>query len=125
MSKAELTLPKSPVLDPTAQFIKELIKQRGTLKGRLTKLSVYVNSFENQFLDRAKRAELNLRMQGAANILSEFNNVQNKLDGVLPESQDDEQLDERESFESSLSLTAFNAPWRILNVFYIIAIKQT
>ncbi|CAH0715627.1 unnamed protein product, partial [Brenthis ino] len=100
MSKAELTLPKSPVLDPTAQFIKELIKQRGTLKGRLTKLSVYVNSFENQFLDRAKRAELNLRMQGAANILSEFNNVQNKLDGVLPESQDDEQLDERESFES-------------------------
>ncbi|XP_047538691.1 uncharacterized protein LOC125072209 [Vanessa atalanta] len=63
MSKPELIvpLPVSPLGDPTTQLIKELTKQRGSLK--------------------------------------DFNQVQNKLDEVLPESQSDEQLDERESFE--------------------------
>ncbi|XP_047543174.1 uncharacterized protein LOC125075505 [Vanessa atalanta] len=63
MSKPELIvpLPVSPLGDPTTQLIKELTKQRGSLK--------------------------------------DFNQVQNKLGEVLPESQSDEQLDERESFE--------------------------
>ncbi|CAH2227306.1 jg21693 [Pararge aegeria aegeria] len=100
MSKSDLLMPKSPLLDPTVQLIKELVKQIGILKGRLTKLSAYVTSFENQLLDRSKRAELNLRVQGAANLLSEFNQVQMKLDGVLPESDSEEQLEERECFEN-------------------------
>lgn len=100
MAKTNINLPKSPLLDPSEQLIKELVKQRGVLKGRLTKLSAYVNSFENQVLDRSKRAELNLRIQGASNLLSEFNQIQMKLDGVLPESDYDEQLEERECFEN-------------------------
>ncbi|XP_037295929.1 uncharacterized protein LOC119188381 isoform X2 [Manduca sexta] len=79
---------------------RELIRKRGVLKGRLTKFTKFVNSLDSSVaLTDQKREDLKLRIQGAANLFCEFNSVQSRIEECAPESDIDEQLTLRESFE--------------------------
>lgn len=73
--------------------INQLIKKRGILKGRLSKLQTYVQQFdESQSIDLIKG-----RLQTLEAIFSEFNQVQSELE--IHDDNVEEQLEYRDSFE--------------------------
>lgn len=81
--------------------IKNLNKLRGSIKGRLTVFKNYINSFPSVEISFTQRAELKLRLQGARNLFCEFNDVQNKIECILPVSELESQLSVREEFENN------------------------
>lgn len=82
--------------------IRDLVKKRGIIKGRLTKFANYVNSLNVDTLDDQQQCiDLKLRIQGATNLFSEFNNIQTDLEESVLDKDLDEQLTQRELFEDS------------------------
>ncbi|XP_047985748.1 uncharacterized protein LOC125225976 [Leguminivora glycinivorella] len=81
------------------KVLKDLIKKRGSVKGRLTKFIKYIETFDKG-LSVNQMAEVRLRTQGATGLYTEFNNIQSKIEDVLPETDLDAQLDARDEFEA-------------------------
>lgn len=81
--------------------IKLLNKKRGTVKGRLTYFNKYVSNLEGSELTASLRAELKLRIQGASSLYTEYLDIQNQLDEIVPDSELLSQLEARESFENT------------------------
>ncbi|KAL4721008.1 hypothetical protein ACJJTC_016779 [Scirpophaga incertulas] len=90
---------KSPLKHNNESLIKDLVKKRGVVKGRLTKFSNYLSLLKSETMSTQSRIDLKLRVQGAANLFNEFNIIQNKLEELA--SDVDEQLTQREIFEDS------------------------
>lgn len=88
--------PKSPLKSPLITQINALTRKRGVIKGRLSNLQKYVESFQ-QPLEANKILEFKLRIDSATSLLSEFNDLQSQIE----ESCDnlDEHLEYREQFE--------------------------
>lgn len=82
------------------EILRELIKKRGSIKGRLTKFKKYIESFQGQSLSVNQSAEIKLRMHAVMSLYAEFNKVQNRIEEVLPETQLDIQIDIRDGIES-------------------------
>ncbi|KAL0821094.1 hypothetical protein ABMA28_005724 [Loxostege sticticalis] len=100
-----MTSDKSPFklnLSPSDdEVLKALVKTRGIIKSRLTRLSNYVNNLVSQDLPIQKRIDLKLRMKATASLLSEFNDVQTQIEKTVPDADLDKQLTKREQFEDS------------------------
>ncbi|KAL4720865.1 hypothetical protein ACJJTC_016546 [Scirpophaga incertulas] len=97
---------KSPLKHNNESLIKDLVKKRGVVKGRLTKFSNYLSLLKSETMSTQSRIDLKLRVQGAANLFNEFNIIQNKLEELA--SDVDEQLTQREIFEDSYYETVIN-----------------
>lgn len=81
-------------------MLKELTKRRASIKGRLTVFKKFVNLFETEDnISSKKRAELKLRLQAAKSLYGDFNDVQNKIEAIITESESQQQLTIRELFE--------------------------
>ncbi|XP_045538252.1 uncharacterized protein LOC123721942 [Papilio machaon] len=93
---------KSPYKNTTdekaEQVIRDLIRKRGILKGRLTKFVNHLHSLVKP-LGQESRIDLKLRMDGAGILFSEFNSIQSKLEETVSECDIDEQLNQRQQFE--------------------------
>lgn len=86
----------------TNKLIRDLVKKRAIVKGRLTRFSNYLNTLKsNVVLSVQTRVDLKLRIQGASSLFSEFNNLQTQLEESVLETDLDEQLSQRELFEDS------------------------
>lgn len=81
-------------------MINQLSRRRGSIKCRLTNFRKFVDTFEGIELNETQRTELNLRMQGAQNLLVEFTKIQNHMENIVAESELENLLKNRESFES-------------------------
>ncbi|XP_059062082.1 uncharacterized protein LOC131854916 [Achroia grisella] len=100
MDQANLSVPvKSPTRSPNKTSELSLyIRKRGVIKGRLTKLDKYIESVLLQ-PSSFKKAEFKLRIQGASSLLTDFNEVQSKIEEYSDDI--DEQLEHREEFETN------------------------
>lgn len=79
--------------------IKQLIKKRATIKGKLTSFSTYLNSISaEQLRDLKIQIELNLRLDRIKNLYDEFDGFQSELEEIADDPV--EQCKEREAFES-------------------------
>lgn len=85
-------------------LFRELVKKRGILKGRLTKFAnylKYLQNNENAISSSRDRIDLKLRIKGASNLFTEFNDIQNQIEEMVYDSEVPDQLSNRESFENS------------------------
>ncbi|XP_045456989.1 uncharacterized protein LOC123667024 [Melitaea cinxia] len=80
--------------------ISELKKQRGNLKGRLTQFKKYLDSLPCNSISQIQVKEVKLRMQTAQDHFNTFNNIQNQIELILPESEYTANFEYVESFES-------------------------
>ncbi|CAG9138228.1 unnamed protein product [Plutella xylostella] len=85
----------------TEELIRNLVKKRGIIKGRLTKFINYINSIDSEKLSPQNHVDIKLRVQGAAGLFSEFNSVQTNLEEAVPDHDLEAQLSQREQFENS------------------------
>lgn len=81
----------------------QLIKQRASLKSRLTTFEKYVDKLgteynEKKMIDNRKVTELELKIQRMENVFTEFEKVQNSVE--ISEEGGEEEFVERNSFES-------------------------
>lgn len=81
--------------------IKLLVRKRGTRKGRLTHFVNYLEQFGKTALSVSQQAEVKLRMQGALSLFTEFNDIQDQIETLVPDSEMPKQLETREIFETS------------------------
>lgn len=94
---------------------KDLIKKRGSYKGRLTNFSNYMNSFESTSLTSVAANELQLRVNRMETLFSEYDEVQLKLECLATSI--DIQLSERTEFETQY-FSAIAKAQDILNSFH-------
>ncbi|CAH2096332.1 unnamed protein product [Euphydryas editha] len=80
--------------------ISELKKQRGNLKGRLTQFKKYLDSLPCNSISQVQVKEVKFRMQAAQDHFNTFNNIQNQIELILPESEYTANFEYVESFES-------------------------
>ncbi|XP_022828982.1 uncharacterized protein LOC111358223 isoform X2 [Spodoptera litura] len=83
------------------ESLKELVKKRSIVKGRLTKFKDYVNVLTQigaKKITSIQVKEISLRVDKFQELLSDFNIIQSDIE--LLSSNDDEQLNERDSIES-------------------------
>lgn len=85
--------------DEANKVIADLKKQRGTLKGRLTLFEKYISKLEKLSLTPNILTELQLRIESTCTIFQDFNDIQNKIEQLVDETDLFEQLEYRESFE--------------------------
>lgn len=85
--------------DKTEQIMRKLVRKRGIVKGRLTRFASHLNSLTS--LTTELRVDLKLRIKGAEILFSEFNEIQSKVEEIVPDCDIDEQLDQRQQFEDS------------------------
>ncbi|XP_062531657.1 uncharacterized protein LOC134201239 isoform X1 [Bombyx mori] len=93
-------------------LVRALVKKRGIIKCRLTKFTNHVTSLENsdeRVFNNEIRIDLKLRIQGAATLFSEFNDIQTKIEENVSESELAGQCDQRELFENSYYSTLAHA----------------
>lgn len=91
--------------------IRDLIRKRGIIKGRLTKFTNYLQLLENSSLESTSqsRIDLKLRMNGATTLFSEFNEIQTKIEENVSDGELFDQLNQREVFEDSYYSTMAHA----------------
>ncbi|XP_047037745.1 uncharacterized protein LOC124642965 [Helicoverpa zea] len=76
-----------------------LVKQRGIIKGRLTRFEQYVKELTSlKDIPALKYKELELKTSKIQSLISEFEDIQNKID--ILHSDPDEQIQEREMLEN-------------------------
>ncbi|XP_013194101.2 uncharacterized protein LOC106137743 [Amyelois transitella] len=93
--------PPTAFCDKDSEKLTDLVKGRGIIKGRLTRLTTFINSITRDQLNSQKCIDLKLRMQGAASLLTEFNNIQTMIEKIVIDSDLDCQLNQRDLFEDS------------------------
>lgn len=95
-NKAPYALSSNPTL------VRELVRKRGIVKGRLTRFDNYLQSLntENPISSSRDRIDLKLRIQGATTLLADYNIVQSKIEEYVDDSDIPDQLSNRESFEN-------------------------
>lgn len=81
------------------QSLKDLNKQRGTIKGRLTLFSKYLHKYDGVILSTPQKAEMHLRMQASTNLFKDFNTIQSEIEQDLEDDELGVQLEYRETFE--------------------------
>lgn len=83
-------------------LVRELVRKRGIVKGRLTKFANYLQSLANDTLVSSSRdrIDLKLRIKGATGLFVEFNDIQTKIEECVDDSEISDQLSNRESFEN-------------------------
>lgn len=82
------------------KLIRELVRKRGIIKGRLTKFANYLNGFKSD-LTVQNRIDIKLRKQGAADLFKEFNEIQSNMESTVRDCDLNEQSDQRELFEDA------------------------
>ncbi|CAH2227057.1 jg22783 [Pararge aegeria aegeria] len=94
----------------TNQLIRDLVKKRAIVKGRLTRFATFVNGFEtNETLSSQTQIDLKLRMQGATSLYIEFNQLQTQIEESVLEVDLEEQLKQRDGLEDSYYSTLARA----------------
>lgn len=84
----------------TSVEIKDLIKKRGVIKGKLSFFTKFVNSLQNSVLNDLNKAELQVRIQNVEKFNQDFSDVQDILDLKVSEAQVETELEERQTFEN-------------------------
>ncbi|XP_049869686.1 uncharacterized protein LOC126369369 isoform X1 [Pectinophora gossypiella] len=77
---------------------KELVKKRGSYKGRLTQFINYFNSLQSDKLNVDNASELQLRVNKLENVFDQFDKIQTSLECITDDM--DTHLQERNTFES-------------------------
>ncbi|KAL4705838.1 hypothetical protein ACJJTC_019273 [Scirpophaga incertulas] len=88
-----------PRNESDSKILSECVLSRGIIKGRLTKLSQYIDKISDQPLSSQNRIDLKLRIQGATGLFSEFCDLQTQIEKMVIDSNIDAQLSYREMFE--------------------------
>lgn len=83
----------------SSQSLSELTRHRGSLKLRLTLFEKYMSKYQNVSLSEMQQAELLLRTESIAKILSSFNNIQYKIEEFIDDTDLLVHLEYREAFE--------------------------
>lgn len=89
----------SKEIDPCA-VIRDLIRKRGNVKGRLTNYKKYIDQFENNKLPSNKRINFELRLEAVQTVYKDFLAIQAAIENIIDEDELEEQLEDREAFES-------------------------
>lgn len=96
---------RSPaILSNNPDLTRELVRKRGIVKGRLTRFTNYVQSLKSENLSVSSSRDcidLKLRIKGASSLFDEFNDIQNKIEENVCDSELSNQLTNREMFENS------------------------
>lgn len=97
--------PKSAISDQSkslsdpAKELAKLIKQRGIIKGRLTKFSDYLSALSgSDEIDSKKYKELEMKIESFHSLISVYDTLQNEID--ILHSDSDAQVEERELIEN-------------------------
>lgn len=100
---------KSPYRSSDDSLFKALVKRRGNVKGRLTRFANHLSTLKSATISSKTCIDLKLRIQGAHNLFSEFNEIQNKIEEIAYDT--DEQLSQRDLFEDSFYSTISQAEY--------------
>ncbi|KOB66705.1 Gag-pol polyprotein, partial [Operophtera brumata] len=90
----------SPTRKNSENYMSELKKQRGHLKGRLTQFKKYVDSFSGASLSNLQVAEMRLRLQSASEYFSKFNSIGSDIELYAKEEDIPSHFEYIESVES-------------------------
>ncbi|KAL4707551.1 hypothetical protein ACJJTC_000303 [Scirpophaga incertulas] len=82
-------------------LLSELIRERGIIKGRLTRFANYLDNISVGQLSSQKRIEMKMRIQSANAMHVEFNDLQTKIEKIVRDTDLDAQLTQRDLFEDS------------------------
>ncbi|XP_037870678.2 uncharacterized protein LOC119629338 [Bombyx mori] len=102
-------LPVSPRKKSKDEYLSELKRQRGHLKGRLTQFKKYVDSFQDATLSKLQVAEMKLRLQTASEYFTKLNNIASEIEINCPEVDIVSHLEYFESIESLYFSTTASA----------------
>lgn len=80
--------------------LRDLIKKRGNIRGRLTLFVKYVNSLDKSVLVEEQILELQLRVTSTEKLFSDFQDIQSRIEDAADESELLSQLEIRDSIES-------------------------
>ncbi|XP_050555834.1 uncharacterized protein LOC126911643 [Spodoptera frugiperda] len=80
--------------------LRELVRKRGNLRGRLTLFEKYINSLDKTNILEQQVVEIKLRVANTETIFSDFQEVQSEIEGLSDEPELSTQLEIRESIES-------------------------
>uniref|UniRef100_A0A2H1X027 SFRICE_036894 n=1 Tax=Spodoptera frugiperda TaxID=7108 RepID=A0A2H1X027_SPOFR len=80
--------------------LRELVRKRGNLRGRLTLFEKYINSLDKTNILEQQVVEIKLRVANTETIFSDFQEVQSEIEGLSDEPELLTQLEIRESIES-------------------------
>lgn len=87
-------------IESCEDIIRDLVKQRSVVKGKLTLFTKYVNSLDVLQLNEQVKTELSERFQRSQSLYDKFTEIQDELEITVPESHIDKELLERETFEN-------------------------
>lgn len=96
---------KSPAVSKTDnetvnKVIRDLIKRRGLIKGRLTRFISYIDTSERTILSPQNKIDLKLRITGIEGLFAEYNIIQTQLEESVLDSDVEQQLTQRELFQN-------------------------
>lgn len=98
---ASLSRDRSPYKSTEDLTLNQLIRKRGILKGRFTKFHNYLLTLCADNLTNVQIIDINLRIQNAVTLFSEFNVIQSQIEESVADVDLDGQLEHRELFESN------------------------
>lgn len=82
-------------------MIRDLVKKRSVVKGKLTLFTKYVDSLNTLQLTEQIKVELKERFDRSKVLFDQFSTIQDELDLIVSESQVEKELTERETFENN------------------------
>lgn len=107
-------------IESNDDIIRELVKKRGSVKGKFTLFAKYLHTLDDLQLTEALKYELEERFQKVKLLFDQFTEIQDELDLVVSENQLEKELQEREAFQDQYYSIVAN-----VDVFLkFLAIKQ-
>ncbi|XP_026746972.1 uncharacterized protein LOC113508216 [Trichoplusia ni] len=97
-----MTKKRNSIVDTESidDIIRDLVKKRGSLKGKFTLFSKFVQSLEASNPTEIQKTELDERLKKIEVVFDQFCSIQDDIDLYVSGSQIDKELQERESFEN-------------------------
>lgn len=77
---SKLSVPSTSHKHSREEYVSELKRQRGHLKGRLTQFKKYVDSFLDSSLSKLQVTEMQLRLQSTKDYFTKLSNIQNEIE---------------------------------------------
>ncbi|KAI5630828.1 hypothetical protein NE865_16459 [Phthorimaea operculella] len=96
-----------------ATRLKELTRQRGTVKGKLTLFQKFVKAIDKNTIDSIQKLQLLMRIDAAKDMYKEFDHLQTSIDMLVDDNELVNQTSYREEFESNYYSTVASAKYLV------------
>nr|XP_037868702.1 uncharacterized protein LOC119628871 [Bombyx mori] len=95
-----MTKRKQHSMEDDEEIVKDLVKRRGVLKGKLTFFSKFVEALDISTVTDLQKSELQVRVQKIEQLFEQFSEIQDDIDMKVSDLQLENELLVRESFEN-------------------------